>query len=104
MSIVTEIGSVHDQRGALPVTTRITHPLTDCGRKVGTAVERDDPGVVDHLGIYRNVIARLENLVVVVIAGGRHRRASGRPQDAADWQAEVFGSLWTPSLDGSLRC
>ncbi len=40
---------------------------------MAATVDRDDPGVVDHLDEHDDVIRRLENLVVVVVEAGRHR-------------------------------
>jgi hypothetical protein len=53
-----EILRVHDQRVAFPAGAGVSHPLTD--RSVRTAVERDDPRIVNHLVVDHDVIGGLE--------------------------------------------
>ena len=61
------VGRVDDERVAFPVAAGIAEEAADRRRRVGTAVERDDPRLVDHL-LKHHHVRRLDNLEVVVVA------------------------------------
>src|SRR5579883_1963926 len=83
------IGRVHDQRVAFPMTARISFPLPDGGGDVRPAVQRNDAGVVDHLGENDDVSRHLHNLISIVVAGRKHgpRHAA---RDAAVPRTHIF--------------
>ena len=76
-----------DERVALEPAPGVAVPQTQAPVALRTAVERDDPYVVNHLLQDRHVIRRLENLEVAVVPGHQPRHAIG---DAALAEAEVF--------------
>src|SRR5262249_31174140 len=55
--------------------------------------ERDDPGVVDHLDHDGDVSRALDDLVVVVVKAGEHRRAGCGPEQATLLQAAAFRAV-----------
>jgi len=62
-----------------------------------TAIEGDDARVVDHLHLNRHVVFGLDDLVVVVVGSGQHRRPGRSPQEAANVQGEIARRV-RPSL------
>src|SRR5438067_10136929 len=69
-------------------------------------VEWDDANVVDHLDENRHVTGRLQNLIVVVVAGGNHWRSCGRPQDASLGERPVLwavGRALSPARGAGVR-
>ena len=86
LGLLGEVDRVDDQRRAFPVAARVAHPPRH--RPVRAAVGRHDPRVVDHLADDCGVGARLHELHVVVVHARQHRRAGGRPQQAAHVEPE----------------
>ena len=54
--------------------------------------ERDDAGVVDHFVVDHDVVARLNDLNVVVIRARRHRRAGVEAENAALADPAILGT------------
>ena len=91
-----EVGRLDDQRVALPAAARVPQPLPNPSVRMRPPVERDDPGVVDHLDEDHDITRRLEDLVVVVVEAGHHR--AGQPaRDAPLVQVAVFRSGRLPA-------
>src|SRR5262249_27575447 len=67
------VGGFDDERVAFPSTARVADPLSDVG--TSASIERDDPRFGHHLVSNRNVVGRLDDLVVVVVAGRKGRYA-----------------------------
>src|SRR5262249_6135331 len=66
------IGGIDHERAALPAAARITVPLANALRQMRTAIYRDHPRFVNHLGENHHVAWGLQNLIRVVIAGWKH--------------------------------
>ena len=81
--LVGEVRRLDHQGVAVPVAARVAHPLADAGRQVAAAVERHDARVVHHLVQDHDVVGRLEDLQVLVVAGRDDRRTGVEPEQAA---------------------
>ena len=66
---VAEVGGLDHQRVAFPAAARVALQQAHRRRQRRTAIQRDDPRVVDHLGVNHDVAGRLDDLVGVVVAG-----------------------------------
>src|SRR5882762_3136075 len=88
VGIRPEIGSLEDQRIALPMAARITQPLVKVFAYVWVPVERDDSGAVDHLRSDDHVAGTLYDLKVVVV-DDRHVGRHVGPNDTAYRQVEI---------------
>ena len=75
--VAAEVGRIDDKRIAFPLANRISQPQMHVAREVRTIRNRDHPSVVPHLHVYRHVRRRLDDLIVVVVAGAEHRDAAG---------------------------
>src|SRR5262245_30060323 len=69
-----EVRRVDDERVALPLAARIAQPRPHAGRDVRTAVQRNDPRVVNHLVGDDDVARHLKDLDEIVVRTGHHRR------------------------------
>jgi hypothetical protein len=56
-----------------------------------TSIEWDDASVVHHLGVDRDVVARLEQLDVLVVPAGDDRGTGVEPEDAPLLHGKVLG-------------
>src|SRR6185369_352089 len=88
-----EICSVDHQRLAFPMPARVAAPLADPCGKVRAPVERNHAHIVDDFLQDRYVAGGLEDLQVVVVGEGQHRRTNCGEQDAALTQGTVLGSV-----------
>src|SRR5204862_7509641 len=79
-----------DERVAIPAGARGAVPLPEARREVGPAVERDDPRVVHHFRADDEVIRRLEDLQVVVVAAWNNGRAGIEADDAPVPDGQIF--------------
>src|SRR4030095_14353406 len=77
-----------DERVAFPAAARASEPLWDAAG--GLPAQRNDAGVVDHLGADRRVSWSLNDLHVVVVGARRHRRTGIEPEDATVRQRSVL--------------
>ena len=76
-----EVDGLDDQRVAFPAAARLPRPRVDAGPRL--PVERDDARIVHHLVEHHHVVRRLEELHVLVVAAGGHRRPLVEAEDAA---------------------
>src|SRR5258708_5693263 len=91
LAAVSELDCVDNQRVAFPVAASVAQPLRDAG--VGARVQGDDRVLVVVLVQDRDVIPRLEDLVVIVVAAVIDLHAVG---DAAFAGVHVgVGVVWT---------
>src|SRR5262249_52873172 len=72
---VGKIRGVDDERISFPMSTRVSHPLLDSLWKMRSSIHRNDARVVDLLVKDDDVSRCLYQLIVIVVAGRRHRRA-----------------------------
>ena len=86
-----EIDGVDDQRLAFPVAARVAEQPGHA--PVRTPIHRHDPRVVNHLVQNHDVIARLEELHVVVVDRRDHRWTRGSPENAPLLEREILGRL-----------
>ena len=56
-----------------------------------TSIERDDASLVNHLDVHHEVIARLDQLDVLVVAAREDRGPGVEPDDAPLVDGKVFG-------------
>src|SRR5262249_41112076 len=66
LRLVGEVGRVDDERVALPMPDRISHPALDLFRQVLSA-HADDPRIVDHLVEDHHRVTRLHDLLQIVV-------------------------------------
>src|SRR3954466_10888790 len=90
--MVPEVLRLDDERVPLPAATRRSHPLTDAAMR--PAVERNDPRVVDHLVDDRHVRGVLDDLHVVVVRTGHHRRSRVEADKAPLVDREILRAGW----------
>ena len=83
-----DAAGLDDEGVALPAAAHLAQPLRDAPVGARPAVEGDDAGVVDHLDLDHDVVGRLQDQVVVVVAGRQHRRPH-RPEHAAVVEVHV---------------
>src|SRR5262245_24185930 len=62
------------------------------------AIKRDDSCLVNHLGLKDDVVARLNDLDIVVVGARDHRRPGVEPEEAAVGEAEA---LWIVEAAGA---
>src|SRR5207248_3084926 len=82
-----EVEGLDDERVALPAPARVPGPPREGA--VRAAVGRDDACVVDHLGEDDDVAGRLDDLQVVVVGAGNHRRTGVETEKTAIGDAEL---------------
>ena len=87
LALLREIRRLDDQRVAFPAASRVAVPELDVLVHVRTAVHRDDARIVRHLAEEHHALRRLDDLVVVVVAGAHLRHAE---VDAAFAEAAIF--------------
>src|SRR6266481_1226972 len=58
-----------------------------------TPVQGNDADVVDHLGHNREMIVGLNDLIVIVVERGQHRRSAGNPCDTPLDGSHVFRAI-----------
>jgi ECF sigma factor len=68
-------------------TLQPTSPVNEAYLRlaVGTAVERDDPGFMNHLAVNQHIAGRLNNLMRVIVAGLDAPDTSGAEAQASFW-------------------
>src|SRR5579863_7877822 len=86
---IGEVGHIHHQRIALPMASRIAHPLPDIPADVRPSVQRNDAGLMHQLGQHDNRSRNLQNSIVVVIPAGKHGIGQSA-RDAARDHADVL--------------
>src|SRR5713101_6595201 len=69
--LTQEVRGVNDQRLAFPMAPRVAHPLAQLA--VRTAIQRNDPRVVNHLVKDHDVLTCLEQLDILVVRCRGHR-------------------------------
>ena len=67
------------------------------------AVQMNDPGVVDHLGVHDERIPRLHDLVVAVVGIRQHRRPGGEERQTLILKAGVLRALARSSIASTRR-
>ncbi len=99
--VVAEIRRVHDEGIALPTANRIAQPEVHALGQMRTVVGGNHPRVVPHFHVDGDGRRRLDDLIVVVVAGAEHRHAAGH---AAFAERDVLGSVEGVQPTALCRC
>ena len=83
-----EIRRVDNQRIAVPVAARVSHPHADLRSCVRPSVQRNNPGLMHHFVAYDDVTRRLHDFDAVVVKEGQHRADSAQ-RDATVPRSQV---------------
>ena len=75
LALGRKVAGLDHQGVAFPPASRITVPLADRRRQMGTGVDRDDAGIVCHLAEDHDMVGRLEDVLVAVVARAQLRNA-----------------------------
>ena len=62
-SLVAIVGSANHKGISIPIAARVAIPLPDIVVKLGAAIDRNNPNIVDHLYMYRDEILVLNDVV-----------------------------------------
>jgi hypothetical protein len=76
---------------AFPVSPGVAHPLMDIPMRA--SVQRTDANVVDHLGVNYDMIVSLNDLVVIIVGVGQHRRSAVNRRDAPLKSSQVLRAV-----------
>ena len=82
--LAQEVGRVDDERVTVPVAAGVAHPLPRALRQMRPSIERHDARAVHHLVQQDDVVRRLDQVDVLVVARGRHRGTGIEAEDAPD--------------------
>src|SRR5580704_13048822 len=90
VALAGEIGGVDDQCEAVPPPARVSIPQANARRQMGTAIQRNDSSVVNHLSEQDDVAGSLLDLVVTVVAGPVPAQPGGAERDAPEIVRQAF--------------
>ena len=97
-----EVDRLDHERVALPAAARVADPAWE--RAMRAAIKRDDPCLVNHLGLKNDVVARLDDLHIVVVRARDHRRPGVEPEEAPVGEAEGLGRVEAAGAPAAAPC